>query len=172
MNKIARLNEDLYNTAMTFGMCDKFSVPWKNIVYEKQELVDMYFRGLDFCIEHHFPSNEFIKNNFEEELRWSNGVFVDESRSVLNARRVVALGKSNIKLRINGYEVSQMYLRDNSTADIFVRHHAHLIIHLFDKSSVNILDTSSVNKPIIILHGNNAHYSLRDGADAVIKKIK
>ena len=170
MNELALINEKLYDTAEGLGMCDKFAVPWENSVYGKQELIDMYFRGLDFCIEHHYPTNEMIKKFFESELRWKNGVFVDESRSVLNATRVVALGRSTIKLRVNGFAVSQMYLRDNSTADVFVRHHAHLIINLYDNASVKIIEASSTNTPVVILHGNNVKYELKDGLTAKIKK--
>jgi hypothetical protein len=157
---IVELNKDLRSQARNFGLCDQWYEEWSDLNCSQQELIDKYIKGLDFCILHHYPSNDFIKSNFDRDLLHKNNIVVDERHSLLNPMTAVILGNSKSKVRVNGYSVCRVYVRDNSSVDVFIRHKAHLIIHVYDHASVTIVENTTVNIPKIILHGENAHYKM------------
>ena len=157
---ICKLNKDLMSEARRLGLCDPWYSEWQSKVYDPQELIDRYIKGLDFCIEHHYPSNEFIKSNFDRDLLHKNNIVVNERHSLLNPMTAVILGKSKSKVRVNGYCVCRVYVRDASVVDVYARQRSHIIIHVYDNAQVNIVENTAANTPKIILHGSNAHYSM------------
>lgn len=58
-----KLNTDLRDHAVSYGLCQQWQNDWQDNK-NQQELIDMYIRGIDFCIEHDYPTVDYIKNNF------------------------------------------------------------------------------------------------------------
>jgi len=154
------LSSILRREARLIGLCDEWYNSW-NKDASPQELIDKYFDGLDFPMKHHWPSNEFIKNNFDKGLLRKNNLLVDDKYSVLNPAEMVALGNTVSTIRINGISHSSIYARDKSRLNISVRGKAFVIIHLFDQSNVdvNTFDTPNV---LLLIHSNNAFYNVSD----------
>lgn len=55
-----RLNSELRGHAVSYGLCTQWQGDWQNNK-SQQELIGMYIRGIDFCIEHDYPTVEYIK---------------------------------------------------------------------------------------------------------------
>lgn len=72
-----RLNSELRGHAVSYGLCTQWQGDWQNNK-SQQELIGMYIRGIDFCIEHDYPTVEYIKGNFDRSLLHQNHIFVDE----------------------------------------------------------------------------------------------
>ena len=151
------LSKTLKQEAIELGLCLQWQEEWQEEA-SNQSLIDKYFEGLDFPTKHHWPSNSFIKENFEKELLWQNNIFVDDTRSVLNPKKMVVLGTSNIKIRVNAHNRSVIYIRDNSKVEMIVKNDAFAIVHLFEQANVSI---ETLDKPnvLVLKHSNDAKCS-------------
>ena len=72
-----KVTKHLAKAAQANGIC----TPWLNELKsldDKDALVDMYIRGIDFCLEHDYPSNDFIRENFKGVME-KHGVFLDDA---------------------------------------------------------------------------------------------
>ena len=70
-----RLNSELRGHAVSYGLCTQWQGDWQNNK-SQQELIGMYIRGIDFCIEHDYPTVEYIKGNFDRSLLHQNHIFL------------------------------------------------------------------------------------------------
>jgi hypothetical protein len=61
------LSIELRNMAREAGLCDQWFGEW-NDDSDNTTLFDKYKRGIDFCIEHGYPTNEFIKSHWDKEM--------------------------------------------------------------------------------------------------------
>lgn len=140
-----RLSIELRQSAVGLGLCMEWQREWKDET-DKQTLIDKYFEGLDFPMRFHWPSNKFIKENFEQELLRKNNILVDDTRSLLNPKEAVILGSSVAKIRVNGLSHSVVYLRDDSEVNLYIRNKAFVVVHLFEQAKINIrtYDTPNV----------------------------
>ena len=78
----------LRDRARELGLCNQWYKGWKK-EESKQELIDKYIRGIDFCIEHDYPKLDFVRAYFSKKILNSNGVgnvYVrHESKAVIKA---------------------------------------------------------------------------------------
>lgn len=151
---IMETNRILLEQGKRLGMCDKFAGTWDS-AKTKEELVGMMYEGLDFCIEHHWPSNEFITQHFDEAFRRSVNVFVDDKYSTVNPRYSIALGDSTVTYRYNGWAIGIIHIRDDSTAKIFAKGKSHVIVHLYDRAHADIVEREDGADVVIITHSPN-----------------
>ncbi len=151
---ISEINRILKTEAVRLGLCDK----WRDEVWGKEldlnRLAELYFKGSDFVIEHHYPSNASIKALFERDFLRQKGILVDDKWSLLNPTFAMVLGKSESKIRLNAYKVSQIYVRDDSHIEITARHHSHAIVHLYENAAaeVSVSDNATVR---VLNHAKN-----------------
>lgn len=172
---ITFINHYLRGQARDNGLCDKWYEEWKGEDWSYQTMIDKYIEGIDFCIEHDFPKAEFITSYFPKDLLRKNGILVNDNWSLLNPKYAVLLENSNSTIRLNGWQVSQVYLRGISTARIHTGGHAHVIVHLYDEAGVHILCHDCKNRPVIIMHGKDVtedriSYEIGQGAGIEIKR--
>ena len=110
-----RLNSELRGHAVSYGLCTQWQGDWQNNK-SQQELIGMYIRGIDFCIEHDYPTVEYIKGNFDRSLLHQNHIFVDEPVIGGDNGVYVLNGKCsglNFSLRLN-LQLLLSYLRHDS----------------------------------------------------------
>lgn len=134
---IKELNSKLKDKAISLGLCEKWQQKWDEDS-SQQVLINKYFKGVDFSLKHHYPSNEFIKNFFDKDLLRKNGILVDDNRSLLNPEEAMILGSSKAIIRVNGRHHSIIYVRDNSFVKIFVKNNSFTIIHLFENANIDV----------------------------------
>lgn len=156
-----RLSIELRQQAVGLGLCMEWQREWKDET-DKQTLIDKYFEGLDFPMRFHWPSNKFVKENFEQELLRKNNILVDDTRSLLNPKEAVILGSSVAKIRVNGISHSIIYLRDDSDVDLCVRNRAFVVVHLFEQAKINIRAYDAPNV-LILKHSERASIEAPEG---------
>lgn len=161
------VNEKLRNEAVNLGLCDKWQSEWKES-WDKQKLIDKFYEGLDFCIINHYPSNEFIKRNFDRDLLRKNGLLVDDEYSLLNPKQSILLGTSKSTVRVNAMNVSRIWVRDISSVKIIARGYAGVIVHVLDSTcSVKLVD-ERIKKDdggiVVIVHSENDNIELCESA--------
>lgn len=133
MNKV---NKELRNKAVSLGLCDTWQKKW---IKDKtpQQLIDMYKKGIDFCLESNYPDNKFIKENFTKDILSKNNMFVDEDFYVLNPENdCVILGESQGKLIFDGYAVRDIYINGNADVEIEASDFAKIFVNVYDDAQV------------------------------------
>lgn len=130
-----KLNEELRSEAVKKGLCAQWQADWADNK-TPQELIEMYKRGIDFGIANQYPSNEYIKANFDRELLNRNLVFVDEDIDLTDAPSGVYIlnGECSGTIRVAPWSVATLYLRHYSNVQIEAGDFARVFIRLYDDS--------------------------------------
>lgn len=136
-----KLNTELRQQAVDFGLCDKWRGDWKSDK-NQQELIDMWKKGIDFAIIHNYPSIDFIKANFDRELLNRNLVFVDESIEIKNAPSGIYVinGECSGTLWFNSWAAATVYVRHNSNVRIIADDFAKVFVRLYDDASADVIE--------------------------------
>lgn len=159
-----QLNRTIREEGRFLGMCDEFYLTWRE--YSEDELVKLMFQGIDFCLKHHWPSNDFISKNFSKEFLRGHAVFIDDKYSISNAGESLVLGNSDIRYRFSGKYYSNIRVRDNSLVDVTARGDGLVIIHLFERALANV-EQSEKAKVSVIKHSPNAIVNASEGVRVV-----
>ena len=158
------LSKILREDARKIGLCDMWYGQWKDDT-DKDELVSKFFRGLDFCIKHRWPSKSFITQHFSQDFLRDNGILVDDTRSypvrdenrrLVHLKEFVLIGDSHTTVRY-AYRphMCNIWACDNSTVKVDVKYGAFIMIHLFDNTSADI-KTDLVSSVTVIRHSRKA----------------
>lgn len=117
------------------GMCDDFYRNWK---YSIGELLEMYKRGQDFCIEHDYPPLDFIRENFDRKVLAGHGIYVDEELDLEITRSgvYIFLGDCSGRVHFKEWCAADVYLRHGSDIEIESSDMAKVYISLYDGSNV------------------------------------
>lgn len=156
-----RVSIELRNKAREFGLCNEWFNEWSD-TSSKQELIDKYITGIDFALRHHYPTNQYIKDNFELELLRKNNILVDDERNLLNPSVAVILGNTKTKIRVNGLSRSIIYVRDKSEVDLIVKNSSFVIVHTFDNASVKV-ETEDKPSVLVLKHSKDATIKTTNG---------
>lgn len=145
----------LRESAIKHGLCDEWRNEWKDNS-TPQELINKYLRGLDFALANHWPSNDFIKENFDKDILVKNNIIVDMKRSVLNPRICVVLGSSEVNVRLNSRHPSEIYVRDDAHITIYVHTREKVIVHAFENAHIEVLPDALYDVDVLVLnHSEN-----------------
>lgn len=163
------LGKQLKTQAEVLGACEQGLNGLEGL--SQQELINRFIHFIDFAISADFPSNEFIKNNFKEELLEHNNIYVDcpkiERR---NARQVVVVqGKSKGFLAFDGFVTSDIYVRHDSEITIDCSRMSKVFISVYDNAKVNVVqrDAASV---YVYRHGDDCEITAE--GEVMIRRSK
>lgn len=161
MNEVTK---HLAKAARANGIC----TPWLNelkTTNDKDALVDMYVRGLDFCLAHDYPSNDFIREHFKGIME-KHGVFLDDAIDLQNQCKCIALGETTGRVVADGYSVVEVWAKHQSSLNIVARDNAFVMVDVYDDAVVNVL-ASDRAKVCVNRHGGKVKHNITD--DAVVK---
>lgn len=143
------LSEILKREAVERNLCDKWTAEWANDS-DQQTLIDKYVTGIDFIIKQgEWPTNEFIKANFDQELLHDNLIFVDEDINLKDAPSGVYIfnGECSGTLRFEQWAAATIYVRHNSKIRIETDSFDKIFVRLYDNAEVDCdIDESAVVK--------------------------
>lgn len=123
------VSEVLKEEAIKNGLCSTWTNEWGNPT--KEDLVEVYIRGLDFCILNNYPSNEFIKEHFGKVAE-DRGIFTDANVDLLNPKIVVLNGRCKGKIELTGFNSVDIHVRHESDVEIKVRDFAKAFVRVYD----------------------------------------
>jgi hypothetical protein len=153
MFKRNNLSNELKTQAIGLGLCEQWTKAWGNP--NKQELINKFLHGIDFCLKHDYPTNEFIKKNFEKEILHRNNIFVDEDVQKRNARQIVVLqGKCTGTLLYDGMTSADVYVRHDSEVTIDCNRLSKVFISVYDRAKVNVIQRDGASV-YVYLHGGD-----------------
>ena len=165
------LSKKLREDARKLGLCDMWYGQWKDDT-DKDELVSMFHRGLDFCLKHRWPSKSFITQHFPQDFLRDNGILVDDTRSypvrdsnrrLVHLKEFVLFGDSYATLRY-AYRphMCNVWVCDTSSVKVDVKYGAFILIHLFDNTSAEI-KTDLVSSVTVIRHSKDVKIKKKEG---------
>lgn len=159
--ELKTLNKTLRQQAIDNGLCDGWQRMWR-CRWDRDELIQKFKEGIDFCIQKKYPSDEFIKANFSKDILRKHAVLVDDDWSLLNQRMCVIQGRSSSIIRYNGWNPGTVYIRNNSHAEITARNMSFVIVHLFDNATVDCHaeDKASI---VVLRHSEEAVVTYHTG---------
>ena len=128
----------------------------------KEELIQLFTRGLDFCIQHRWPSKQFIQHHFSQELLREHGILVDdirsypvrnhETRRLIYLKDFVLIGNSSTIIRYSFRpHMCNVWAMDNSKVRVEAKYGAFILVHLFDNATADVF-TDLVSKCTVIRH--------------------
>lgn len=162
------LGKKLKLQAESLGACEKGLDNLERL--NEQELVNRYIHFIDFAIESGFPSNEFIKKNFDQDLLHRNNIYVDELVERRNARAVVVVqGKSTGLLQYDGMTVADVYVRHDSEITIDCSRLSKVFISVYDDAKVNVTQRDGASV-YVYLHGDGC--SVTSEGDVMVRRSK
>ena len=135
----------LREQAVNLGLCEEWQNEWIGKLKDN-ELIARYKKGIDFSIQHDWPSVDYIKQNFKSVDLQKNGIYCDEH--VVDAPLpkdgvMVFLGYCTGRIEIGGYDVATIYVRHKCSLDIRVKRFARVRICLYDKARVSVIGGSA-----------------------------
>jgi hypothetical protein len=169
-----KLSEYILQKAMEAGVCAP-GVVEITAAYGKDDLLKLYVKRIDYCLEHNLPSNEDLVR-LGGNLLAGYGIWVDENTSLKSPEFTVLLGASKMNIDIDGYTTSQIFVKHSSAAEIDVSEHAFVVIDCFNnailkvraygdsKVLINVYGQAKVtheaigNAYIKVIHKNKANY--------------
>lgn len=149
------LNKDLKDQAVALGLCDDWQKLWGKD-WSREKMVERMYKGLDFCLQYHYPSNDFILKHFDLDFRRKSNVFVNDKYSVVNPKESLVLGTSDVTFRYNGHSYGNIHIRDNSSAKVIARNLSLVIVHLYENASVTVEQYDNA-KVVLVKHSTNVH---------------
>lgn len=141
------LSETLKRQAVDLGLCKPWTEAWGDC--DQQELIDKYKKGIDFCIDRQYPSNEFIKANFDRDLLNANLIFVDEylDFDMMPSGVYVINGECTGTIKFAPWTAATVYIRHTSNVRIIADDFAKVFVRLYDEAEAVVdSDESAVVK--------------------------
>lgn len=144
-------NTELAEMARKAGICKE---GFERIASSEsiEELLFYYIEGIDFCLEHDFPSKEYLKEKGEGVIE-KYGIHIDSEVKSRNARNMVLLGDCHAHCVYDTYTVGQLFVKHSTVATVEASDSAYLVIDCFDNSVVNVV-ASGFSKVLVNVYGN------------------
>ena len=134
MNK---LNTDLKNQAIALGMCAQWQGDWKKD-WNVDVMAERFFKGINFCVKHHFPDKDFLTHNFDKNILRSKNIIVDDNYSLLNPTQALITGCSESTVRYNGLASGKIHIQGDANVKLSAKDRAHVIVHIWDDAQIEI----------------------------------
>lgn len=134
------LSETLKQQAVDLGLCRPWTEAWGDC--DQQELIDKYKKGIDFCIDKQYPSNEFIKANFDHDLLNANLIFVDEylDFDMMPSGIYILNGECSGTIRFAPWTAATIYVRHKSNVTIIADDFAKVFVRLYDEANAKVVE--------------------------------
>lgn len=164
---IKKLTDELKRMALPHGLC----TGWQEMlddVTDKEILVRMYLRGIDFCLSNDYPSVGYMEKHFKGMCE-RMGVYVNEPVYVSNLRKVVAVGSCIGTVNYQNYAVGQVFIKHSSHLNIIAETYSNVTIDCFDDVVVNI--QARTGAVVTVCRYEGATVKLECDPDAHVKVI-
>lgn len=158
--------KDIATIARQHNICQE----WERKILttrDKEELVEMYLKGIDFCMEYDFPPLDFVKKNFDGIAQrygiYAGGEFDSDLR-----KKVVALGDSRGTVTVGGYHICEVFIRHIAEVEIRAEDHAFVSVSVYDSARVDITATGNAK---VCIHQYGGHVTHASQDEARIKLV-
>lgn len=102
------------------------------------QLLDLYAKGIRFCIKKDCPSIEMLSKYSTREELGGRGIYINENLEGKESRHrtMVALGGCSGHLHYGGFLICRIVAKNDAVLDITVDDHALLMADILDRAKV------------------------------------
>lgn len=137
-----KISDLLLEKAIEFNLCKPWQEGWNE---DFSFLMSMYKRGMDFCVEHDYPSLDILRQYLKGKTEAYN-IFIDSQSEVnIYSDTAVVLGDSRVKINVADYGVLNLYVRHNSKVIVCSGKHAVINIEAYENSISEVMNAHKVN---------------------------
>ena len=162
------LAKALAREARRKGICDEW---YRDLMAlnDKDTMLDMYVRGIDFCLSNDYPDNDFIRAHFKGTME-THGIYLDDRVNLINPKRCVALGETRGNIHVSGYAVTEVFAKHDARLSVTADDHAFVMVDAFDRSEVTVSARDATK--ICVNRYGGARVILASGSTGRIKIIE
>lgn len=158
------LSKKLATLAQKKGICKEWHDELARMK-DKDAMCEMYLHGIDFCLSNNYPDNDFLKIHFKGVME-RHGIFLDENVKVVNKPKCVCLGACSGRVEVDGFNVSEVFVKHESEISIVARDNSFVMVDVFDDTTV-LVQAYDRAKVCINRYGGMIHHCAV--GDATIK---
>lgn len=162
-----KINKELASIAKKLDIC-KPSYEMLNKAESKDAMMQMFVKGIDFCLANDFPSVEYLEKH-GEGITEKYGVHVNKTVECINSPFTVLLGESKAVISNNEYSFSQLFIKHQSSVDIELTDNSFTVIDVFDDSV--LIGTASGNSRVLINKYGNPSINVQQKDNAQVQII-
>lgn len=169
-----KIVKELAKRAKARGIC----TPWHEELLKLGDtdiraMVEMYLKGIDFCLANNYPGNDFIRAHFKGRME-RYGVFLDDEINVENKPKCVCLGATCGRVEVTGFNVCEIYAKDEARLDVIAKDNAFVMIDVLGNAVVNVhaSDRAKVCANHYVGKGRVVQSAVGDAVVKVIEKQK
>lgn len=164
------LVQQLKKDGIDKGLCRLWQMKLRQDI-DYKSLIELYIRGIDFCIMNDYPTVDFIREHFKGKCE-EFGVFIDDDVEQKNAPNIVLNGNCRAFLEYDGYSVANIYARHNTRGSVNVSDNSIVTIDIFDDSELNVATAGDDAKVFVNVYGNANVECLGSGIKVINKNKK
>lgn len=138
---MGNLSEILKREAVERNLCAQWTAEWADNS-DQQTLIDKFKKGIDFCLDRDWPSNDFIKANFDRDLLNANLIFVDEyvDMDMSPSGIYILNGECSGRIRFEQWAAATIYVRHGSKVRIEADRFAKVFVRLYDNAEAEVVE--------------------------------
>ena len=136
------LSDLLLKEATKQGLCQPWQENWKG---DMDSLMSMYKKGIDFCIEHDYPSLDIIRRYLKGKTEDYNIYIDSDSEATVYADTVVVLGDSKMKIWVADYGVLNLYVRHESEVVLFCGSNSVVSVETYENSVLKVRNAREIS---------------------------
>lgn len=160
------LKEQLVNNAAFAGGCID-GISQLNNSLSKQDMLQVFWDRIDFCLAKNFPDKDFLKENFTGELE-AKGIYIDRNVELPEGSSVL-LGNGHASLLADGYKVCRLYAKHTTNLVISASGNAFVMVDALDSALVTI-NCDGDARVVVCLYASALATSYGSGQVKIIRK--
>lgn len=130
------LSDKMKNEAVSLGLCAQWTADWQDDS-SKDEMVEKFVKGIDFCIARNWPSTKDMKKYFGDTIH-NHGVYVDENVNLINPKMVILNGECVANVNYEWMDSGEIYVRHRSSLYLKVRGISRVFVNLHDNAELHV----------------------------------
>lgn len=146
------LQEELKQRAIECGLCKQWQEDWGTP--DKRRLMEMFAKGVNFCLRHNFPGADYIREHFDRAELTDNGILLDRTFSLQNPKNMIILGESRGNVDLSGFAFCDLHISDTACLELTAKDFARCSVSVYGKARLTVTND-----------GNNPVYVYRHGGD-------
>ena len=165
-----KINKRLAIEAKKHNICDN----WFNDILkanDKDKMIEIYLKGIDFCLLNDYPTRPFIQKHFSKEIMNKYNIFLDEKIEAQNTQNIVILGNSSGTVEYAGYEVGQVFVSHEAKLTVIASDNSFVMVSTFGKCEVDVIASNDAKVCVFYYAGKLTTATGSEQGNAVIKVI-
>lgn len=130
------LSDKMKSEAVSLGLCAQWTADWKD-GSSKDEMVEKFVKGIDFCIGRDWPSTHDMKKYFGSVIH-KHGVYVDESVGLVNPSIAILNGHCEGLIEYEWLSNGEIHVRHDSTLKLRVKGLSKVFVNLHDHARLRV----------------------------------